>query len=120
MARFNVPTEDEKPPVDPAALAAFAKGADTVIEHQAPTSATAPAPAARKKAAPAKVTPVSAAPIRQPGEPANRNLSLRLTDAQMELIDEVYAGSTAKSKQKMLEAILFPALEKMRKDMQSR
>lgn len=96
-----------KPEPDPEALAAFASGADA---HETV------APPVVAKAAPKPVAPTQpkrAAPVPAEPEPQNRNLALRLTQSQMDLINDVYENSTYKSKQKMIEAILFPELERM-------
>lgn len=125
MSRFKVP-QASKPPVDPAALEKFANGADAdpvlpkdaVAPVEATPSASVAPEAVTARSAPVKAVragPPSVAPIRAAGELANRNLSLRLTDAQMELIDTVYASCTYKLKQKLVESILFPALVEMQK-----
>ena len=79
-------------PVDEKALAAFAAGADS----RAPAVAAAPAA----------------------DEKATLGFNLRLTPSQMELINYVFERSTHKSKQKLIESILFPELERRREELQ--
>jgi hypothetical protein len=81
-------------PVDEKALAAFAAGADS----RAPAVAVAPGA----------------------DEKATLGFNLRLTPSQMELINWVFERSTHKSKQKLIESILFPELERRRHELQER
>ena len=53
-------------------------------------------------------------------EKAILGFNLRLTPSQMELINWVFERSTHKSKQKLIESILFPELERRRHELQER
>ena len=92
-SRFKV--NAQKPPVNEQALAAFAAGADS----RSPGS------------------PHVAVAVPSADEKATLGFNLRLTASQMELINWVFERSTHKSKQKLIESILFPELERRRQEL---
>ena len=95
-SRFKV--NAPKPPVNEQALAAFAAGADSR----------------------ASGSPHAVAAVPTTDEKSTFGFNLRLTPSQMELINWVFERSTHKSKQKLIESILFPELERRRRELRER
>lgn len=92
----------KKPPVDPAALAAFAEGADT--------HTTAP------------VAPAVAAPIgrvEQEGK-LTESMLFRCSKKTADEFAFVYENTNVKSKQKLLESILLPEIERRAAEIRSK
>lgn len=86
MNKFKVLT---KKTVDERALAAFSDAADT---HS-----------------------IEPAGVKKTKERATESFLLRLTPSQVLMFDYVFQNTNVKSKQKLVESILIPALEEMQK-----
>lgn len=92
----------KRPPVDPEALAAFAEGADT--------HTTAP------------VAPAAAAPIgkvEQEGK-LTESMLFRCSKATSDEFAFVYENTNVKSKQKLLESILLPEIQRRAAEIRSK
>ncbi|CUA82104.1 hypothetical protein Ga0061063_0959 [Gulbenkiania indica] len=90
-------------PADPAAVASFIAGADA---HEA-----APAAGAGIEEQQLKILPVPE--YDQGGGKLSEAVLFRCTPAVFQELDFVFKHTTAKSKQKLLEAILLPQLKAM-------
>jgi hypothetical protein len=93
MSKFKV---TPKPTVNEQALENFSAGADQYAGKSQPAATVAEKP-----------------------EKPTETFLLRLTPTQMTLLNLVYERTNVKSKQKLVESILMPALEEMAKNLAS-
>ena len=103
-----------KPRVDAGRLAAFAAGAD--VHSQDPEQVSVAKPSEGEQPAVAALARAPIAPGQQArterAEKATESFLLRLTPSQMETLDFVFQETNVKSRQKLVESILIPELER--------
>jgi type II secretory pathway component GspD/PulD (secretin) len=100
MSKFKISTKKE---ADPAALAAFAAGAET---HE-------------PLAQPDKVL-TTAAPITPKTDKKTESLLFRLTPTDLQQFNYVFENTNVKSKQLLLESLILPELARRASELKSR
>lgn len=94
----------KKPPVDPEALARFAEGAETHTTEPVQTAAAAPAPIGR---------------VEQEGK-LTESMLFRCSKLTADEFTFVYENTNVKSKQKLLESILLPEIQRRAAEIRSK